>query len=176
MNVLNRGIDQGVEKPQFKCPQCPDKVYSSHHQLSNHTLEHIRVACDICGKSVRKPKLRHHKRAVHGEKIHFCPQCNLGFSIKKEINRHILNTHEKPHKCNLCGKGFGRESLLEEHKKIDHLGLKPYVCEFCQMAFKRSADWKGHLKRAHSKDKPFQCSKCSTTFTTTALLGWKYVF
>ena len=72
-------------------------------------------------------------------------------------------------------RGFGRESLLEEHKKIDHLGLKPYVCEFCQMAFKRSADWKGHLKRAHSKNKPFQCSKCSTTFTTTALLGSKYV-
>ena len=116
MNLLKRGIDQGVEKPQFKCPQCPDKVYSSHHQLSNHTLEHIRSACDICGKSVRKPKLRHHKKAVHGEKTLFCPQCNLGFSIKREVKRHILTVHEKPHKCNLCGKGFGTESLLEQHK------------------------------------------------------------
>ena len=43
MNVLNRGIDQGVEKPQFKCPQCPDKVYSSHKQLSNHTLGTIHI-------------------------------------------------------------------------------------------------------------------------------------
>ena len=51
--------------------------------------------------------------------------------MKHNLDHHIKDRHIRPHKCNICEKGFGSEWMLEKHKNVTHLGLKPHVCNLC---------------------------------------------
>ena len=72
-------------------------------------------------------------------------------------------------KCELCGKSFGRQIRLSEHK-TKHSCVKSYSCSDCNKAFVNISALKDHLKN-HVVDKPFSCEVCNKSFSKQTYLS-----
>ena len=71
--------------------------------------------------------------------------------------------HEKkrPHLCDICSKGFSRESEMRIHKETVHEGKKPHVCDFCAASFSRKNHLNVHIAAVHDKqEKENACELC----------------
>jgi len=69
---------------------------------------------------------------------------------------------EGPFKCDVCFKGFTRESTLKVHRRL-HTNERPYKCEICPKRFNTSQDLRTHM-RTHSGEKPYKCRICNERF------------
>ncbi|KAH8883792.1 hypothetical protein GQ53DRAFT_752630 [Thozetella sp. PMI_491] len=107
--------------PKASSPS-PDYSYSDAERTTNRGSETPTlslVSCDECGKACRDAKaLSQHKRCHR--KQHRCaePGCGMGFSTRRDLERHRLSVHErKPTSCPFCyKKGFGmRVDNLKRH-------------------------------------------------------------
>lgn len=65
--------------------------------------------------------------------------------------------------CDICGKGFSQQRMLNRHRK-NHSPVKKYHCTFCSKGFNDSFDLKRHI-RTHTGVKPYKCSACEKSFT-----------
>jgi len=162
-----------------KCDNCGlDVVISA---LATHDCEGSFV-CVECGKIFRyKNSLKHHEKTIHGEieKQFSCTDCGRSFSSISALNVHLLTHQEKeicvecgkavrdmkrhiaimhtpdeeqPFRCNDCGKGFMRLSMLKHHQLTNHLKEEgPFKCRFgCKKEYKYKADVKRHEKVKHN--------------------------
>ncbi|XP_011685085.1 PREDICTED: zinc finger protein 525-like [Wasmannia auropunctata] len=97
---------------------------------------------------------RKHVQHEHEKKKFVCDQCEKCFSIKADLDRHIL-THlpvkARKYQCNICQKKFTQNSHLTEHKRI-HSGVRPYKCEVCSLSFRFSKSMKRHRMLKHFKN------------------------
>ncbi|XP_026754944.2 zinc finger protein 502-like [Galleria mellonella] len=111
---------------QFACPNCP-KTYTRASYLRAHSLIHT-------GQERPKPFL--------------CQQsgCERRFSTKHSLLVHIAHTHttERPHKCNICFKGFATTSGLKIHRESH--SNKELNCSRCGKNFANK-----RLLQKHSK-------------------------
>jgi len=90
--------------------------------------------------------------------------CDKAFRQSEHLNRHMrVHTGDKPYKCSLCDKSFGRSSTLQNHKRQVHSNRKPYQCPFCEKMFKTNIEVKRHV-RIHTDTKPHSCRHCSDHF------------
>ncbi|CAM4569911.1 unnamed protein product [Leuciscus chuanchicus] len=101
---------------------------------------------------------------VHtGERPFICQQCEIGFTHKGNLIRHMkIHTGEKPYTCKLCGKSFTRNGILKNHMSV-HTGEKPYVCHHCGKCFNHKGNFSNH-KRTHFGEKPDTCPQCGKSF------------
>ncbi|XP_033121007.1 uncharacterized protein LOC117120102 [Anneissia japonica] len=174
---LKEGLEHAkkhCERKRFKCKSC-SKTYSSIGMIESHVERYVqpdekKLACDACIKKFAfRGSLMMHVKLAHRdmEKV----RCNL---CHKEIKRHYMNTHmkrhrnERPHKCNICGKGFVAKKVLTTHLSI-HTGYKPYKCQYCGRGFTVKSNMQLH-ERTHTGDRPFICTVCGKDFINRGTL------
>ncbi|OXU18957.1 hypothetical protein TSAR_000014 [Trichomalopsis sarcophagae] len=102
--------------------------------------------------------------ALDGSTLYCCPECNLAFAQKSEIEQHLqIHVQERKYQCKECGAMLKRKEHLDQHMR-GHSDERPYKCPICQKAFKRNE----HLTRhyvIHSGDKNFSCQVCQKAFS-----------
>ncbi|CAM9674195.1 unnamed protein product [Lampetra fluviatilis] len=86
--------------------------------------------------------------AEASERPHTCEVCGKGFVCISYLKRHqMTHTGERPHVCDDCGKGFSQISHLKRHQRT-HTGEKPYLCKECGKGFSRRHNLNKH-QQAH---------------------------
>ncbi|KAM3930803.1 transcription factor Ovo-like 2 [Leptodactylus fuscus] len=83
------------------------------------------------------------------EEIYSCDICGKGFRLQRMLNRHLkCHNQVKRHLCTFCGKGFNDTFDLKRHVRT-HTGIRPYKCDICNKAFTQRCSLESHLKKIH---------------------------
>ncbi|XP_016905662.1 zinc finger protein 616-like [Apis cerana] len=148
-------------------------VQIENQQENENTVQTIKVEQQIqtdSPKTEKKMKFRAKTGeikisvALDGSTLYCCPECNLAFPDKAEIEQHIqAHIQERKYQCKECGAMLKRKEHLDQHMR-GHSDERPFKCPVCQKAFKRNE----HLTRhyvIHSGDKNFSCSVCQKAFS-----------
>lgn len=71
-------------------------------------------------------------------------------SVENDDNkRKVSNSSGGKYKCEYCGVGCAKPSVLDKHKRT-HTNERPYTCEQCSLAFKTKSNYKKHTRsRTH---------------------------
>ena len=82
-----------------------------------------------------------------------CSICNFGFTHKKSLENHMINTHsqgEKPYSCEICNKKFMLNHKMKEHFNSIHDGKnQPFPCPKCVVGFTKNSDLQRHISSVH---------------------------
>ena len=129
---------------------------------------------------MKKEKLNKHIAVIHMLK---CDFCDSAFTLKKQLEEHILKVHEgkkpaplkmkklslweatKPYKCSICKTIFVTKSNLKEHiatihkEQLDvnimkvHEGKKPFKCSICKIVFVSKRKLNEHIAMIHNENR-----------------------
>uniref|UniRef100_A0A8D3BUF7 C2H2-type domain-containing protein n=1 Tax=Scophthalmus maximus TaxID=52904 RepID=A0A8D3BUF7_SCOMX len=97
------------------------------------------------------------------ERPHTCDVCGKGFTLKQLLRNHQrLHADVRPFRCEQCGKSFYRAHGLKMHQMV-HTGERAYNCQYCNKSFTIQGNLQRHL-RIHTGEKPFRCETCGKSF------------
>ena len=101
-----------------------------------------------------------------------CSICQVSFSIKSSLKRHIEAVHEgtKAHKCSICDYTSSYKDKLKRHIEAVHGGKKPHKCSICDFNTSYKHVLKKHIEAVHEEKKPHKCSICDSNFSSTGAL------
>ena len=164
-SALEKHLLTHTKERPHKCTECQKCfVQSSHvnyHMKTVHAVpgterpkHHV---CMECGSRFStNSTLRKHIR-THTGKICFLQLTNNGFCIiiydvgtsrTNIMLNYIMFSGDRPHVCNVCGKGFIQKVHLRNHE-LKHTGERPYLCVKCGRSFLTSSNFKEHTKLHH---------------------------
>ncbi|KAF0905410.1 hypothetical protein E2562_004387 [Oryza meyeriana var. granulata] len=103
------------------------KAFTNLECLKAHNESfHRHVVCDVCGTKQLKKNFKRHQRMHEGSCVtervqcHF-KDCNLSFSKKSNLNKHIKAVHKqkRPFVCGFagCDKSFSYKHVRDNHEK-----------------------------------------------------------
>ncbi|XP_040285602.1 transcription factor Ovo-like 2 [Bufo bufo] len=102
--------------------------------------------------NLKKSSVRSKIKVTSGtlsEEIYSCDICGKGFRLQRMLNRHLkCHNQVKRHLCTFCGKGFNDTFDLKRHVRT-HTGIRPYKCDICNKAFTQRCSLESHLKKIH---------------------------
>lgn len=154
------------EKP-YMCETCGKKDFISEETLKRHKILHTgKYRCEICLKTFTcNAILIIHKRDKHeNDKPFICDVCGKRFVTELLMNYHKrFHTGEKKYVCEECGLAVVTSSSLAKHKRI-HSNVKPHVCQVCGKGFIIKGRLVEHL-RVHTGERPYSCHICHKGFT-----------
>lgn len=197
-NVMEAG-SYSAEMPVGKCHCCGEDIDGAH--------ENGEFSCHDCNKQFKlKSSLERHRRVIHAEgdtyscpecnarcpdkgtlarhmythtglKPYECERCNIKFSRKYHLDRHVLQSgcdgNARPqYPCQVCGRMFNRKDNLREHLRA-HAGQvkrkRTYTCEMCEKEFQGTTLLQIHM-RTHTGEKPYACSYCPKVFPSSSAM------
>lgn len=202
MGSQNNVLDMhnlSAEMPVGKCHCCGEDMEGAH--------ENGEFSCLDCNKQFKlKSSLERHRRVIHAEgdtyscpecnarcpdkgtlarhmythtglKPYECDRCNIKFSRKYHLDRHVLQSgcdgNARPqYPCQVCGRMFNRKDNLREHLRA-HAGQvkrkRTYTCEMCEKEFQGTTLLQIHM-RTHTGEKPYACSYCPKVFPSSSAM------
>ena len=149
----------------FQCNSCEystlKKANMTRHIQHRHSLhnETCSETCHLCGSILKsKTALYNHIRLKHApEGQTKCDKCGKCFP-NENFDGHLCEVEKFI--CNICGKEYKSNYVLERHTKIEHEGIvfpKPFICDKCDYCCESKPVLLQHLK-THEEKKP--CPEC----------------
>jgi hypothetical protein len=151
-------------------------TYITTQQRPSKTAKKGSYACDCCNLTFNtKTALVAHMDTVKSIAVkNKCTSCDITFPSSSEFRAHNNSVHqisipqtpkEKKYECDLCGKKYVSNHLLQIHKK-SHENLKEYKCgtEDCNFETNSPYDLNNHIKRKHNAVRSFECLICFKKF------------
>ena len=102
-------------------------------------------------------------------KIHKCPECHKGFSLRSTLTKH-LERHTTETKCPQCDKVFFSKVKLATHIRTHHTPtekVRDVLCSECGKGFYNHAKLRVHM-RSHTGERPYPCTFCEKRFICTS--------
>lgn len=148
------------------------------------------IACELCGKNVRKFYMKKHMDTIHVNEYWPCPTCDRIFRSQKLLDYHVLDAHEVRLTCHLCGYQAYFKKRMSAHMRKKHitpdsskLQKRNYdhnyvTCEACGKRM-RQPSMKYHMECVHKglrlksgvfvKEPEEECGGCGEMFTARKL-------
>ncbi|XP_069693207.1 zinc finger protein 239-like isoform X1 [Periplaneta americana] len=142
------------------------KAEAASHNISNHRTNVGIPKFDQTTQATESPSPGPSAIPLshHSDKPHVCDVCGKGFLLRSNLKQHMLvHTGIKPHVCSECGKGFTQLSNLKTHT-IVHTGEKPHVCGVCGKAYTSLHNLKAHEYIHTGEKKRHICETCGQGF------------
>ncbi|CAL4221457.1 unnamed protein product, partial [Meganyctiphanes norvegica] len=160
------------EKP-YKCRQC-DKAFNQNSHFVKHMRVHEGeeayqtngIASYLVKTPIIRPETSLYKFSKPG-KTYFVSDLK-GTRPKSHLR---IQSGGKSFQCSNCDMSFSNKSNLIRHVKA-HTGAtggKPYQCSHCKMSFSKTFHLIIHM-RIHTGEKPYQCSHCGKGFAVNSNL------
>ena len=133
---LRQHIKKEHDKKTVKCTVC-NMSFSVKRKLGDHMFQAHKIGkkhmCETCGKYFPVPALlKLHNVRLHGseeDKIaarnkYKCAECGKGFFTNGRLSDHkATHLKEMPFHCDQCPRHYSSIQNLNNHVKINHLGL-----------------------------------------------------
>ncbi|CRK96018.1 CLUMA_CG009458, isoform A [Clunio marinus] len=162
-------LDLEHRRKEFHCQICEssyfDKETLQRHVLSIHERSGL-FTCSICSNNFRTEKgLKNHKFRPCRLPCEVC-----GKMVKKErLKRHLIEAHFQPYQCDICGNKCSSKSVLARHM-ITHIDLehrtKEFHCQICEISYFNKKTLRSHTLKYHEKSNHFTCSLCGRIYMT----------
>ncbi|VDN51927.1 unnamed protein product [Dracunculus medinensis] len=112
------------------------------------------------------------------EKQYICDHCESTFTMKQNVQTHIINyhlkgkirCHRKRYKCLRCDKHFKNIEKARKHNQITHERSKVLICAICSKHVSCESLLKEHISIVHFKERPYKCDLCSAKFGRSSTL------
>ena len=151
-----------TESSKEACGVC---AFSAYHIpiLKEHKKIHD-IKCKSCSFTAEcRRNLQIHIKKSHNQKQIQCTLCNFSSTTNSKLRKHAKDAHGLPydHVCDICGKDFSGNSLLENHK-LSHSGIKDVKCNLCIFETNHNSKIKIHYNYVHRDLKmKLKCKYCS---------------
>lgn len=142
------GAESCAESHEKGASLFTERVYSSGASI---LLERqANYACQFCPYMTKwKASMIHHRRMHKRILPHKCDICGRGYLRQSTLRYHMrTHTDEHPYQCSLCPSTFSCRKSLTEHKST-HTDERPYLCNVCDRAFKTLNALTSH-RRTHT--------------------------
>lgn len=97
------------------------------------------------------------------DKYYKCSKCKSSYPIKTDLIEHQKIHNNRQAICDICGKTFRSEGVLNAHVNNFHRILTPFRCEVCGKDFTRRGGIDRHM-RIHTGEKKYQVCNFSNLF------------
>ncbi|XP_062301146.1 zinc finger protein 250-like [Scomber scombrus] len=147
----------------LSCKVCT-VLQRSTSMLVKHAWSHVddpESVCGVCGEhSASAEELKSHLQSH--QKTHSCDICGKSFINLSSLKEHTAgHTGQKTYQCDICHKAFHLKRKLTFHQHV-HMEDKPFKCDFCPQSFCFQRQLKIHRRR-HTGEKPYLCKVCGTS-------------
>ncbi|XP_051260075.1 zinc finger protein 93-like [Dicentrarchus labrax] len=144
----------------LSCKVC-GALRGTGNMLIKHAWSHVddpEWLCGVCGKhSESEEQLRSHLQSH--QKTHSCNICGKSFLSINGLNGHVArHKGKKPYSCKVCHKTFAQSWVLKNHMWV-HVSDKPNKCDFCQKSFTSKIDLRRHRLK-HTDERLHRCNLC----------------